>query len=90
MFNKKQKRRHIKVLNTPENDDELKKVPTRGVEPPTFSLRGRCSTSWAKLAKKMALMLIRTNTIWRTPDARLELATAWLTVRCSTDWANPE
>ena len=25
MFNKKQKRRHIKVLNTPENDDELKK-----------------------------------------------------------------
>ena len=25
MFNKKQKRRHIKALNTPENDGELKK-----------------------------------------------------------------
>ena len=25
MFNKNQKRRHIKVLNTPENDGELKK-----------------------------------------------------------------
>ncbi|MCT2875876.1 hypothetical protein EFM24_09325, partial [Limosilactobacillus fermentum] len=24
MFNKKQKRRHIKVLNTPKNDGELK------------------------------------------------------------------
>ncbi len=45
IFSKNKKCRHIKVLNTPENDDELKKVPTRGVEPPTFSLRGRCSTS---------------------------------------------
>ncbi len=77
IFSKKQKCRHIKDINTPENDGKLKKCQLEESNLRPSLYEGDALPAELSWQKKMVLMLIRTNTIselrmpdsnWRQPD----------------------